>query len=221
MSPWPATSSTILGIQEGRGRGVTGYHQPAANWPWYLLLTSKFKIFSTMQKHSRWDGRGVPGYQPQTDPACCLLSTPNIVLYLKWKKKNQTENILRKINGRMECLIFLCNIWKIETEHWMNGRFVLDKREVVLGSSHRRYIGQFLIFFWNIWNKTRDQCKLSARDKSWDGALGAGWKNIGQFLQCRLFYDWPLFCGEINSVLSFLKDYKKLLKLKCFLKYEI
>ena len=82
-------------------------------------------------------------------------------------------------------------------------------------------IGQFLIFFWNIWNKTRDQCKLSARDKSWDGALGAGWKNIGQFLQCRLFYDWPLFCGEINSVLSFLKDYKKLLKSKCFLKYEI
>ena len=61
--PWPATSSTILGIQEGRGRGVTGYHQPAANWPWYLLLTSKFKIFSTMQKtfKMRWEGSsGLP-----------------------------------------------------------------------------------------------------------------------------------------------------------------
>ena len=77
-------------------------------------------------------------------------------------------------------------------------------------------IGQFLIFFWNIWNKTRDHCTLSARDKSWDGALGAGWKNIGQFLQCRLFYDWPLFCGEINSVLSLLKDYKKAFKIEMF-----
>ena len=27
----PSTSSRILGIQEGRGRGVTVYHQPTTN----------------------------------------------------------------------------------------------------------------------------------------------------------------------------------------------
>ena len=61
---------------------------------------------------------------------------PQILFYiLNWaKKKDQAKNILGKINGRMKCLIYLCNIWKIETEHWMNGRFVLDKREAVLGS---------------------------------------------------------------------------------------
>ena len=221
MSPWPATSSTILGIQEGRGRG--GYRLPPTSRKLTLIFAFNLQIQNILNNAKtfkmRWEGSS--GLPTANWPCLLFAFNPKYCFISEMKEKGPSRNILGKINRRMECSIYLCNIWKIETEHWMNGRFVLDKREVVLGSSHRRYIGQFLIFFWNIWNKTRDQCKLSARDKSWDGALGAGWKNIGQFLQCRLFYDWPLFCGEINSVLSFLKDYKKLLKLKCFLKYEI
>ena len=39
LCPGRTTPSTILGIQEGRGGGVTGYQQPTTNWPCYLLLT--------------------------------------------------------------------------------------------------------------------------------------------------------------------------------------
>ena len=46
-----------------------------------------------------------------------------------------------------------------------------------------------------------DKWDLSAQEaRDWGMVHWAAGQNIGQFLQCRLFYDCPLFCGEINFV---------------------
>ena len=84
----------------------------------------------------RWEGSS--GLPTANWPCLLFAFNPKYCFISEMKEKGPSRNILGKINRRMDCIIYLCNIWKIETEHWMNGRFVLDKREVVLGSSDCR-----------------------------------------------------------------------------------